>query len=283
MVYKITRKNILDSLNSNERQDGRKLIEQRPIEISFGVSNKAEGSVRVKFGKTEVLAGIKMNTQEPYTDHANEGTMTTSMELLPLASSNFEYGQPSIEAVEIARVVDRGIRESRFIDFEKLCMKAGEKVWSVYIDLAVINDDGSLIDVSALAAVLALLTARFPVYNEKEGKIEFGEFTDEKLPLKLENLPLTTTFFKLGEKIFIDPTREEEDVTDGRITMEISSPEDKSEMINAMQKGGDAVFSIDEVTFMAEEGVKMFKKLKSLIDKEVEKFEKEGKGSKKKK
>jgi len=284
MTYKITRKNVAEALNSNERLDGRKLLEQRQIEISFGVSNKAEGSVRVKMGKTEVLAGIKMGVQEPYTDHENEGTMMTSMELLPLASSNFEYGQPSIEAVEIARVVDRGIRESRFIDFAKLSIVDGEKVWSVFIDLVTINDDGNLIDASALAAILALLAARFPVYDEKADKIEFGEFTDKKLPLNLENLPLTMTFFKLGEKIFIDPTGEEEDVTEGRITIEVSKPAgEKSEMINAMQKGGDATFSVEEVGSMVEEATKIFKKLKSLVDEEVDKFEKSAeKGAKKK-
>jgi exosome complex component RRP42 len=225
-----------------------------------------------------------MGVQEPYTDHENEGTMTTSMELLPLASSNFEYGQPSIEAVEIARVVDRGIRESRFIDFAKLSIVDGEKVWSVFIDLATINDDGNLIDASALAAILALLTARFPVYDEKADKIDFGEFTDKKLPLNVENLPLTMTFFKLGEKIFIDPTREEEDITDGRMTIEVSKPAgEKSEMINAMQKGGDATFSVDEVGSMVEEATKIFKKLKSLVDEEVDKFEKSAeKGAKKK-
>lgn len=278
MVYKLTRKNVAEALGREERLDGRKLLEQRPVEISFGVSNKAEGSVRVKIGKTEVLAGIKMGVQEPYTDHENEGTMTTSMELLPLASFNFEYGQPSIEAVEMARVVDRGVRESRFIDFEKLCIKPGEKVWSIFIDLATINDDGNLIDAGALAAVLALLTARFPVYDEKTEKIQFGEFTDKKLPLKLENMPLTTTFFKLGDKIFIDPTRDEEDSSEGRITIEVSKPAgEKSEMINAMQKGGDAVFALDEVNGVVEESTKMFKKLKSLVDEAVEGFEKAGK------
>ena len=282
MVYKITKKNVLDSVTKGERLDLRKLFEQRKIEVSFGVSNKAEGSVRIKMGKTEVLAGIKMGKQEPYTDHENEGTMTTSMELLPLASPNFEYGQPSIEAVEIARVIDRGIRESRFIDFEKLCIKPGEKVWSIYIDLAVINDDGNLIDAGALAAVLALVTAKFPVYDEEKDVISYGELSDKKLPLKLENMPLTTTFFKIGEKLFLDPTREEEDSAEGRITIEISKP-GKDEMINAMQKGGEATFTQDEVMTMVDEATKMFKKLKTLVDESVEQFEKADKSDKKKK
>jgi len=279
-IWKVTRKNVLEAMNSGERLDGRKPFEARNIEITFGVSNKAEGSVKVKMGKSEVVCGIKMNTQEPYTDHENEGTLTTSMELLPLSSPYFDYGQPTIEAVEIARVVDRGVRESRFVDFEKLCIKPGEKVWGINVDLAVLNEDGNLIDAGALAAILALMTARFPEYDEKTDTVKFGEFTDKKLPLKHENMPLTTTCFKIGDKIFIDPTREEEDTTDGRITIEVTKPE-KEEMITAMQKGGDAVFSQEEVIKMVEEAVKNFKKLRTLVDEEVSKFEKGAKKAKK--
>jgi len=273
MVYKITRKNVLEAVNKEKRLDGRGLLEHRPIEVKFGISNKAEGIVSVKMGKTEVVCGIKMGVAEPYTDHESEGTMMTTMELLPLSSPNFEYGAPSIDAVETARIIDRGIRESGFIDFEKLCIKDGEKVWSIFIDLATINDDGNLIDVGALAAILALRTARFPEYDEKTERIKYGEFTDKKLPLNEGKMPLTTTFFKLGDKIFIDPTREEEGVAEGRISIEMSKP-DKDEMINAMQKGGDAAFSAKEIEHMVEEEMKMFKKLNTLVEDELKKAKK---------
>jgi len=276
MVYKITKKNVLEAINKGKRLDGRGLIDFRDIEVKFGVSNKAEGSVSVKVGKTEVVCGIKMGVAEPYTDHEGEGTMMTTMELLPLSSPNFEYGAPSINSVEIARIIDRGIRESGFIDFEKLCIKEGEKVWSIFIDLATINDDGNLIDVGALAAILALMTARFPEYDEKTERIKYGEFTNKKLPLNEGKMPLTTTFFKLGEKIFIDPTREEEDVAEGRISIEMSKP-DKDEMINAMQKGGEAAFSAEEIDNMLEEEMKIFKKLNTLVEEELKKFKKESK------
>jgi exosome complex component RRP42 len=273
MVYKITRKNVLEAMNKAERLDGRSLFEHRNIGARFNVSINSEGSVAVKVGKTEVVAGIKMNTAEPYPDHEKEGTMTTGMDLLPLSSPNFEYGQPPIEAVEIARVVDRGIRESRFIDFEKLCIKEGEKVWGINIDMATINDDGNLIDAAALAAVLALLSARMPVFDEKEGRVKSGEFTNNKLPLNLENMPLTMTFFKIGNKIFIDPTREEEDTTEGRLTIEVSK-QGKEEMINAMQKGGNATFTQEELDTMLEEAKVIFKKLNSFVEEEISKFNK---------
>jgi exosome complex component RRP42 len=279
MPYKITKKNVQEAMNKAERLDGRKPFEHRKIEVKFNISMNAESSVKVKFGKSEVVAGIKMTTAVPYPDHEKEGTLSTGMDLLPLSSPLFEYGAPTIEAVEIARVVDRGIRESRFIDFEKLCIKEGEKVWGINVDIATLNEDGNLIDAASLAAVLALLTARMPEYDEATGKINSGVFTDKGLPLKLENMPLTTTFFKVGDKIFIDPTREEEEATDGRLTFEVSSS-GKDEMINAMQKGGDVTFDVGEVEMMAEEAIKIFKKLNSVVQEEIKGYEKEAKKKK---
>ena len=126
------------------------------------------GSAKVKIGDTEVIAGIKLDVGEPYTDHEDEGTMVTTLELLPLSSEEFEYGPPRINAIEIARIVDRGIRESGMIDFKKLCLKKGEKVWTVFIDIYSINDGGNLLDASCLAAIVALLEAKMPKYDDKK-------------------------------------------------------------------------------------------------------------------
>ena len=280
MTYKITKKNIVKVVSAGKRLDNRGLFDQRDIEIKFGISNKAEGSVSVRMGKTEVLCGIKMGVSTPYTDHENEGTMMTSMELLPLASPNFDYGQPTIESVETARIIDRGIRESGFIDFHKLCITPGEKVWSIFIDMAVINDDGNLIDAGSLAALLALITARKPIYDAEKKIISFGEFSDEKLPLNLSKMPVTMTFFKVDDSLIFDPTRDEEDACEARLTVEISKP-GKEEVINAMQKGGEAALSIAEVEKIVSEGTKIFKRLNSLIETEVEQFEKSNKKGKK--
>lgn len=270
--YNIMRKAISDYMKENKRFDGRKKLDLRDIEVKLNISNQAEGSVSVKIGKTEILAGIKLGVGTPYPDHEKEGTMMTALELLPMSSADFEYGPPRINSIEVARVIDRGIRESGFIDFEKLCIKEGEKVWNIFIDLATINDDGSLIDAGALAAIIALRIARMPVYDEEKEAIVHGEFTDKGLPLT-DKMPITITFHKINDELFVDPTREEESATGGRITLEISQGE-KEEMINAMQKGGDATFSIEEIEVALDESKKIFKNLNSLVEEQVKKSKK---------
>src|SRR3990167_7617811 len=135
-MYRELRSHIISLLNADTRLDGRKLTEYRtPIEVEYGVVKTAEGSARVKIGDTEVIAGVKMEVGEPYPDTPDEGTLIVGAELIPLSNPDFESGPPSIEAVELSRVVDRGLRESHAVDFGKLCIKKGEKVWTILLDI----------------------------------------------------------------------------------------------------------------------------------------------------
>ena len=114
-------KSYIKSLIENgQRVDGRKLTDVRDIVITNDVSTKAEGSARVKWGDTEVIAGVKMSVGTPYSDSPDKGTLMVTSELLPMANENFSAGPPSIESIELARVIDRGIRESNMIDLKKL-------------------------------------------------------------------------------------------------------------------------------------------------------------------
>src|SRR3989338_7247391 len=76
------------------RFDKRGLLDMRPLEVSYEVSNKAEGSACVKLGKTEVIAGVKLALGTPYPDSPDAGNLVVSGDLLPLASPRFELGPP---------------------------------------------------------------------------------------------------------------------------------------------------------------------------------------------
>src|SRR3990167_721730 len=212
---RLTAERIKEYLQEGKRFDGRKLDEFREITIESPVSNKAEGSVRVRLGKTEVVVGIKMEIATPYPDSPDKGNLMVTSELLPLSSPRFESGPPKFPAIEVGRLVDRAIRESKFIEFEKLCIKEGEKVWAVFIDIYSINDDGNLIDAAGIGAVAALKMAKMPKYNEETGKALYDEPTNESIPLRKE-FPICITSHKIGEKIIVDPTLEEEDVSEAK-------------------------------------------------------------------
>jgi len=268
----INKKKIEDFLKDSKRLDGRKPFDYRDLSIETGISKNAEGSARVRIGKTEVIVGVKIGTQEPYPDHDDEGTLMTSMEFNPICGERYESGPPRINAIETARVIDRGIRESGFIDWKKLCIKEGEVVWSIAIDIYCINDDGNVLDAGSLGAVIALQTARFPVYDEKKEKVKFGEFTKDPLPLT-ENIPFTMTFHKIGDNMVIDPNRDEEDAAEARLTLSISKPK-KEHIINSMQKGEIKPITAKDLNQVIEQSEKVYDKMFPDVEKKVKALKK---------
>jgi len=248
---------ILGFLEKGIRFDGRKLDEYRPITVERGFSENAEGSARVTIGDTEVLAGVKMSIMEPYSDTPDEGTMMINAELLPLSNPDFEPGPPGIQSIEIARVVDRGIRESKAIDTKKLCLKKGEKVWSITVDICPINDDGNLFDASALAVLAALQDAKFPSYDGTV--IDYKKKTKESLPLK--KLPVSCTVIKIGNHFIVDPTNEEEKKVDSRLTVEV----EEDGTLCALQKGGDKPLTAEDIDKMVGIGIEKSKELKKFL------------------
>lgn len=251
------REHIIKLFESDTRLDGRKLTEYRQVTVEIDVTPTAEGSARVKIGDTDVLVGVKVEVMEPYPDTQDEGSIMVGAELLPLSNPHFEQGPPGIQAVELARIVDRGIRESKSLDFKKLCIKKGEKIWMIIIDIVTINDAGNLFDASALAAIAALKSMKFPKYEDD--KIDYKEKTNKGLDLK--DTPLSVTVIKIGDKFIVDPDSDEEKAIDARLT--VASLSDGT--LCAMQKGGDYPLTAEDVSKMVDLGIEKGKELRKLV------------------
>lgn len=249
-----------------KRFDGRKLDEFRKIEISYDVSNKAEGSARVKLGKTEVIAGVKMVVGTPYPDSPDKGNLSVSADLLPLASPRYEVGPPKFNAIELPRLVDRAIRGAEMIELNKLCIEKGEKVWTVMIDVYPINDDGNMVDAATIAAIAALHNAKVPELNE-EGRVDYDKESKKKLPLLEGTYPISISFYKLGNSLILDPTREEEEACDVRLNWAVSHWNGKY-MINSSQKSGELTMSKKEIEHMMALLPKKFEDLNAHVKKQ---------------
>lgn len=239
----IKKKHIIELAESGKRIDGRGLTDFRKVEIKTRVLDKAEGSATVKLGDTYVIAGVKFEIGSPFPDIPNEGVLSVNAEFLPLASPTFESGPPDERAIELARVVDRGIRGAEMIDTEKLCIIPGKKVWIVWVDIFILDHCGNLIDASALAALCALMTAKLPKTEIAGDEVKI---LDEYVPLPVSNLPITVTLAKIGNKLFVDPSLEEEEVMDCRISISFAE-RDGQDYICAMQKGGPGTFTPEEI------------------------------------
>ncbi|MEM2138337.1 MAG: exosome complex protein Rrp42 [Candidatus Anstonellaceae archaeon] len=253
-INEVKRDSLLALLSAGKRADGRGMNDYRKITLQSGVTQNAEGSAIATIGKSQVMAGIKFDIAKPFPDRPTEGVLSTSADLLPLASHLFESGPPGDESIELARVVDRGIRSANIIDLSSFFIEE-EKVLALYIDIYVLDHDGNLIDASSLASMAALLSCRMP--KIEEGKIIRGEYAG-KLPIKEK--VVTCTFGKLGERIFLDPALDEEKGMDCRLTFATTS-----QHICAGQKGGWGAFSEKDLLHLADISMEKGKELRALL------------------
>ena len=240
LVTRVRQRQIGQLIDAGKRLDGRGLGDYREIKLEQGLIERAEGSARVLLGKTEILVGTKVETGEPFPDTPNEGVLTVNAELVPLASAAFEPGPPDENSIELARIVDRGIRESKAIGTEELCIEPGKKVFVVFVDVYVLNHDGNLIDASAIAAVAALLNTKMPNCEIKEGEVKIKQgYT----PLPMKSHPITVTLAKINDKLVVDPWLEEEQIMDARLSIAVNDEGN----ICAIQKGGAGYFTPQQI------------------------------------
>lgn len=263
IIENLRKQQMNEVIASGKRLDGRSFDESRSLNIQVDVIKKANGSAWVKLGNTEVVAGVKVETGEPFEGLENKGALIVSAEVLPTASPFIEPGPPDEETIELARVVDRGIRESEMIDLEKLVLVPGKTVYVIFLDCSIINTDGNLFDATSYAAVAALSTAKIPILEMKDGMVIDTGKTKEP---PITTLPISITTVRLGESLIIDPTSEEEACMDSRITVTTNS----DKFFTAIQKGSSGFFNLEQIKNATEtakvKGEELRRKIKEMIN-----------------
>jgi exosome complex component RRP42 len=243
------------------RIDGRGLGSYRELGINVNVVKTADGSSIVSLGNTKVIAGVKVEVGKPFEDTPDEGALIVNLEIAPTASPDVEPGPPDENSIEIARIVDRAIRHSGFLDFKSLSIVTGKHAWFLWVDIYVLNHDGNLVDAATIAAVAALMSTTLPkVELDPAGNIlRIDRSNRTQLSLNIDKMPLTITHVKMGNIIIIDPTREEENLSDGMYVIGVAGGN-----VVAIQKVIGA-FTKDEINYMINDSINQYLKLKDSI------------------
>jgi exosome complex component RRP42 len=253
IVPKLLRAHLSELAGKNARIDGRSQWEGRNLEIEHSVLPRAEGSARVRMGDTIVLAGVKFQIMQPYPDRPNQGGLMCSADVRPIAGRNWEAGPPSPEAIELGRVVDRGIRESGCIDVDSLCIIPGEKAWQVILDLFAVSDDGNLFDAFALAGIAALRNAIVPAERFEVG---------EDYQLSVSKTPIMCSYHKVGGRFVYDACSREELGGDERIHITLGDDDN----VHSLQKGLKGIFSPEEFAEIMTNAQERTKELRKIVD-----------------
>ncbi len=230
----------LTKLAKGKHLDNRELFEYRPIRFHFNVSENAEGSCLVELGNTKVIAGVKVETKEPFPDFPDEALLVVNAEYSPTSAYETIAGPPDINDILLARLVDRAIRSSEAIDFKKYVIEPGKEVYAFYLDLVVLDNDGNALDAALLAALGALAKTKF------DGQ-----------KLELKDYPTYVTFGKVGNTLLADPTKEEEELIEGKISIAYNQ---KGEIVAIQKDKGE--FTLEEIDFIVDKGKELAEKLR---------------------
>jgi exosome complex component RRP42 len=261
IVNAIEKEHIHNLLESNRRLDGRGKSDVREVKIETDVVDKANGSAIVHLGKTKVICGVKAQIGTPWADSPTKGSLFVGFETSPLSAPEYRVGPPQPDAIEIARVTDRLIRESGVVDLENLCIIEGEKVWSLNIDIYAMDDFGNLFDASAIAAFAALATTQLP---EVEVVDEEVKLLDETRSIKLGSFPISVTTYKLGNEMVVDAELREEQISEARVTFGLTEKH-----IVSGQKGGDGAFKSEKLLEILRNSIKIASDMREKIAEQI--------------
>ena len=164
------------------------------------------------------------------------------------------------DVIELARVVDRGIRESHMIDVSQLVIEKDKSVVGVFADNVVVDYDGNLFDACSYAATAAITY----INNSKMGiglMINQHLLKVKKLLYQYTTIPVSVTMGKIGKHIIVDPNGDEWASMDARITITTDSDGN----ICALQKGGSDGFTLEEINQCGEISVNVGAKIREKL------------------
>ncbi|MEK6965306.1 MAG: exosome complex protein Rrp42 [Thermoproteota archaeon] len=259
VLDQLKRKEIVDLLDQGKRIDGRAFDQSRPLSIETGVIPKANGSARVRLGDTEIVTGIKIQPDKPFPDLGDKGIFICTAEILPLAHPDAEPGPPGEDVIELARVVDRGIRESGMIDMSKLVLEKDKSVIGIFADNSVVDHDGNLFDACSYATTAAILSCKIPKWEIKNAVPVLVEDHESSPPIT--TIPVSITMGRIGEHILVDPNAEEWECIDARITITTNSDGN----ICALQKGGRDGFTVEQLSKCADIAISAATKIRERL------------------
>ncbi|VDL65277.1 unnamed protein product [Nippostrongylus brasiliensis] len=191
------------------RLDGRTLNDFRQVKLVVGSEC---GTALCTMGETKVLCAVSATLTEPRATRPNKGFVTVDVDMSPMGNPANEHNRLGERGLELTRMLELVLRDSRCIDVESLCVRAHKEVWKLRVDVRILDDDGALLDCASVAAVAALYHFRRPnVTVEPNRTLVHSEYEQSPIPLNIYHMPICVSFgfTKCGKYVVLDPTDKE--------------------------------------------------------------------------
>ncbi|KAF7492180.1 Exosome complex component RRP42 [Sarcoptes scabiei] len=261
---------ITHGVDLNLRNDGRTCDDFRMILIEQGVIETCSGSAHVRSGNTDVLVGIKLESETASEDADNEieGRIEVFADISAIASPAFEGKKGEDITCQIESLFSSFLVD--YLDLKKLTIVPNKSYFVLHIDIVILECSSlsSLIDITSIAIKTALTNLRIPKINilsanQNEFTVSEDEF--DSIELDASKVPLITSYTKIGSKFVVDPTWEEEQASVGTIVVAFVPP-DQTVLIKKIRHGS---IGIDSLPILYERALKfgseMLKKFEERI------------------
>lgn len=230
-------------IEQSVRPDGRPLGRARDTSISVDVVTTADSSALVKVGNTTALAGIKCEVMVPTDESPDQGQITVQVEMAPLCSHETRPGRSSDKAQVLSERLASLLSSGGLVDLKQLCIDPGKVAWMAYVDIYVLDADGSVYDACLLAMTAALcqLRLRRVALDDQGAAVAAADGGEAPLcALQLRCLPVSLTCGLYGGRTVVDLTAEEEAVVESVVSATV----DREGNILAFQKLGGGAASV---------------------------------------
>ncbi len=208
------------------RLDMRAADEPRPVTVEFPFSDR--GKVMLRVGESVVIGCVSCELVDPtptapkhgFLDFGCKGDVTKT------------------ESSDIIAAMELLLKRGRALDTESLCVRPGRKVWSLRVDVTVLNNDGNILDVALWGALAALMHFRRQELSIRGEEVIIHSVDDrDPIPLSIHHfpIPVTSTLDREGGAFFVDPTGAEAAAGKGNVTVAMNA---ESEVCWISKRGG---------------------------------------------
>ena len=226
----------LRAWKSGLRPDMRQLLQVRDFSFEFPFAER--GVCVLRLGDTQAIARIACELVDPMPYSPKNGFVEFSVRRVAPGGRS--------EMGDATRLLEAMLRTSRALDTESLCVLIGKKVWSVRVDVTVLNDEGNVIDAAMWAATAALQHFRRPELTIRNDEVIVHPPNERApVPLSLHHIPVSITSALIPndkplqqQPFVVDPTTCEMAAAAGCITVAVNL---EGQICSVHKSNGDAV------------------------------------------
>jgi exosome complex RNA-binding protein Rrp42 (RNase PH superfamily) len=159
----------------------------------------------------DVICSIKADVTEPSNDAPNRGILSVNVEISPVCKIGLNEDSSLIDTDLVSDSIEKSISSSKAFPWEQLCIVPGHHVWTIYVDLLVLQMHEDVTTACSIATFVALNNFTIPKTYPKKGN-DFDVEGDITMAAHLDNamdLPILLPIAKIGKAVVVDVTGSE--------------------------------------------------------------------------